>query len=414
MSVTIADIRRAARLLEGAVVRTPSVASPSLSELTGARVVLKLENFQHTGSFKDRGALVKLASLGSGTANGIVAASAGNHAQGVVHHARRLGIKAIIYMPKNTPFTKVARTESLGARVVVHGESFAEAREAAAKAARSGNLAFVHPYDDEAIIAGQGTVGLEMLVDDPDLDVLVVPVGGGGLISGVALAAKDTNPEISVIGVQAAAFPSMYAAIRNEPSGGGGQTLADGIAVKTPGTLTEKIVKDLVSDIVLVDEADLESAVEAFVRAQRVVAEGAGAAPLAALVRRRDRFAGQKVGLVVSGGNIDARLVSSILMRGLVREGKLVRLRVEISDSPGTLAEVTSRIGAAGGNIVEIFHQRLFQDVPVKRAEVDVVVETLDSDHVHDLIESLRESGFPTRRLSATADTDTDTDAEAG
>ena len=408
MTVTIADIRKAARLLEGAVVRTPSIASSRLSELTGARVVLKLENFQHTGSFKDRGALVKLASLGSRTVKGVVAASAGNHAQGIAHHARRLGVAATIYMPKNTPFNKVARTESLGARVIVQGESFAEAREAAEEAARTGDLAFVHPYDDEKIIAGQGTVGLEMLADDPDLDVVVVPVGGGGLISGVALAAKDANPEIAVIGVQAAAFPSMYAAIRNEPPSGGGQTLADGIAVKTPGTLTRKIVKELVSDIVLVDEAELESAVEVFIRAQRVVAEGAGAASLAALVRQRDRFSGQKVGLVVSGGNIDARLVSSILMRGLVREGKLARLRVEISDSPGTLAEVTSRIGAAGGNIVEIFHQRLFQDVPVKRAEVDVVVETLDGDHVRDLIESLRESGFPTRRLSATAD------AEAG
>ncbi|MBI2978343.1 MAG: threonine ammonia-lyase [Rhodospirillales bacterium] len=403
-AVTADGIRAAGRLLAGRVVRTPSLRSQGLSELTGADIVLKLENLQVTGSFKPRGAYVKLISLEARDKKaGIVAASAGNHAQGVAYHARNLKIPATIYMPEATPFTKVGRTEALGAKVVLEGETLSEARAAAMKFARYAGRAFIHPYDDAKIIEGQGTVGLELLADFPDLDVIVVPVGGGGLLAGIAVAAKALRPKIELVGVEAALYPSMSQALKGETSGGRGQTLAGGIAVKTPGALTTPIIAKLVNDIVLVDEAALEQAVQAYLEVPRLVAEGAGAASLAAVMANRKRFGGRKVGLVVSGGNIDSRLLASVLMRGLVRGGRLVRLRVEITDNPGVLSKVTGKIGDCGGNIIEVYHQRLFYDVPVKQAEVDVVIETLDADHVREIMTGLEKAGFAVRLLGGTS-----------
>ncbi len=404
MTVSIDDIRAAAEVLDGEVLRTPSIPSPPISALSGAQVVLKLENLQHTGSFKPRGALVRLAGMDADAAKaGVVAASAGNHAQGVAFHARRRGIPATIVMPTDTAFTKVARTEALGARVVLHGGDVGEAGDHARNLAEAEGLQFIHPYDDEKIIAGQGTIALEMLADHPDLEVVVVPIGGGGLIAGIATAAKALKPGIEIVGAEAALFPSMHNALRGKAPGGSGHTMADGIAVKVPGTMTRPIIEELVADILLVDEESLERAVQTYLEAQRLVVEGAGAASLAAFVEYRDRFQGKKVGLVVSGGNIDSRLLSSILMRGLVRAGRLVSMRVEITDAPGVLAKVARLIGDCGGNIVEIYHQRLFYDVPVRLAEVDVVLETVDPDHVRELLRRLSDAGFPARLLSSTS-----------
>ncbi len=404
MSVCIDDIQAAAAILNGEVARTPCIPSQAISELTGADVVLKLENLQHTGSFKARGALVKLAALEDEERQaGVVAASAGNHAQGVAYHARRLGVPATIVMPKGTPYTKIGRTEALGARVLLEGETIAEAHDHAVGLANTDGLSFIHPYDDEKIIAGQGTIGLEMLADHPDLGAVIVPVGGGGLIAGIAAAVKVLKSKVEVFGVEAALYPSMYRILRGEEAGGGGRTVADGIAVEKPGRLGATMVKNLAEDIFLADEASLEQAVLTYLEVQRIVVEGAGAAPLAALMGNKERFAERKVGLVVSGGNIDSRLLSSILMRGLARQGRLVRLRIEISDAPGVLAKVAAMIGDSGGNIVEVYHQRLFYDIPVKLADVDVVVETLDAEHVHKLIAKLSRAGFHTRLLGGTS-----------
>jgi len=399
-SVTFDDIRAAAEQIKGRVLETPAIASAALSEMSGAEVVLKLENLQHTSSFKPRGALVKLLSMSDAEQKaGVVAASAGNHAQGVAFHARNLGIPATIYMPVGTPFTKVRRTESLGAEVVLEGEGLKETRERAQAFADGQGKQFVHPYDDEKIVAGQGTVGLELVGAHPDLEALIIPIGGGGLITGSAIAAKALNPDIEIIGVEAALYPSMKGAIDGVADMSGGQTVAEGIAVKVPGDLTRPIIEELVSDIVLVGETSLEHAVQTYLEVQRLVVEGAGAASLAALLDNRERFQGRKVGLIVSGGNIDSRLLSSILMRGLVRDGRLVRLRIGINDQPGVLAKVTGLIGDCGGNIVEVYHQRMFYDIPVKLADVDVVIETLDAEHVQEIVSSLSQAGFKTRRL---------------
>ncbi len=404
MSVTIDDIRAAATLLDGAIVKTPTARSRVLSALCGCDVVLKFENLQYTASFKDRGALVKLASLTEKERRaGIIAVSAGNHAQGVAYHAERLGIPATIVMPKDTPFNKIQHTEAFGARVVLQGDSLDESLEHATALRESKKLTFVHPYDDEAIVAGQGTVALEMLEAAPEIDVLVVPVGGGGLIAGMAIAAKALKPEIEIVGVEAALYPSMYEALRGTNGRSGGQTIAEGIAVKAPGEITRPIVEARVDDIVLVDETGIEEAVRLYIEIEKSVVEGAGAASLAAVLANRDKFAGRTVGLVVSGGNIDSRLLASILMRGLVRDGRMASVRVEISDAPGALAKVARLIGDNGGNIIEIYHQRLFHDVPVKMAELDVVIETRDAAHVRDIIGALGEAGFPTRLLSSTA-----------
>jgi threonine dehydratase len=404
LSVAFEDIRAAAAAIAGAVLRTPAVRAPALSELVGGDIVLKLETLHPTGSFKERGALTKLLSLDAAQRRaGIIAMSAGNHAQGVAYHARRLGIPATIVMPADTPFTKVERTEAYGARVVLRGAGLAEARGAADEIARAQDLSVVHPYDDAKVIAGQGTVALELLADHPDLDAIIVPVGGGGLVAGIAVAAKTIKPAIEIIGVQCALYAAMLHALGRGPAPSGGTTLAEGIAVKEPGALTTAIVAALVDDIVLADEDALERAVAALLDVEKLVVEGAGAAPLAALLAAPARFSGKRVGLVLSGGNIDARLLASILQRQLVRAGRLVRLRIEISDLPGALAKIAGIIGENGGNIIEIYHQRLFQDVSVKLAEVDAVLETRNPRHVGELIASLAAAGFPTRLLSSTA-----------
>jgi len=398
---TLADIQDAASVIRDAVARTPSVPALALGAALGLDIVLKLETQQRTGSFKERGAFYKLASLTADERQrGVIAMSAGNHAQGVAYHAQRQGIPATIVMPQGTPFTKIERTAGYGARVVLRGENLTEARTAAFELAAAEHLVFLHPYDDFHIITGQGTIGLEMLADHPDLDVLVVPIGGGGMISGVAIAAKALKPSIRIVGVQTDSYPSMHHALKGLPAPTPGQTVAEGIGVKEPGVMTEAIVRAHVDEIVLVDEDKLERAIEMLLTQQKLVAEGAGAAGVAALVADPERYKGQKVGVVLCGGNIDARILSSILMRGMVRSGRLVRLRSEITDSPGTLAKVARIIGEAGGNIVEIFHQRLFHDVPVKLADLDVVVETRDMIHVREIMAQMDEAGFKTRLLS--------------
>ena len=405
MTVSASDIKAAAKEIEGEVMRTPLVAAPRLSEILGCELYLKLENQQYTGSFKDRGALNKLKSLTAEQAGyGVIAMSAGNHAQGVAHHARRLGIPATIVMPEFAPFTKVERTRELGARVVLLGDTLDASAVAAREIADQENLTFVHPYDDPKIVAGQGTIGFEMLEDQPELDTIVVPIGGGGIISGIAIAAKSVKPEIEIYGVEAELFPSMYQAVNELAPSAGGQTLADGIAVKNPGALTRPIIEELVEDILLVDEALIETAVHVLVEQQKIVAEGAGAAGVAALMKEKERFAGRKVGVVICGGNIDVRLLSWVLTRGLVRDGRMVRLRIGIVDRPGVLANVARLIGETGGNIIEVYHQRLFYDVPAKQADVDAVIETRNAEHVHEIIAALEAGGFPTRVLSARSD----------
>ena len=405
MTVTAEDIRAAAPEIAGEVVRTPLVPAARLGQSLGCELYLKLENLQYTGSFKDRGALVKLKSLTPEQAEyGVIAMSAGNHAQGVAYHARRLGIPATIVMPEFAPFTKVERTRDLGAKVVLTGDTLDASAVAAREIAAQENLTFVHPYDDPKIVAGQGTIGFEMLEDNPDLDTIVVPIGGGGIISGISTAAKSVKPNLSMIGVEAELYPSMYQAINELPPAFGGQTLADGIAVKNPGELTREIIARLVDDILLVDEPTIETAVTLLVEQHKIVAEGAGAAGVAALLKEPERFAGRKVGVVICGGNIDVRLLSWVLTRGLVRDGRMVRLRIGIVDRPGVLAQVAKLIGDTGGNIIEVYHQRLFYDVPAKQADVDAVIETRNAAHVDEIVGALRAGGFPTRILSPRSD----------
>jgi threonine dehydratase len=412
LPVTIAAVRGAASAIAGAIAPTPTVAAAALSELTGSDIFLKLETLHRTGSFKERGALTKLLTLDAGERRaGVVAMSAGNHAQGVAYHAQRLGIPATIVMPEGTPFIKIDRTEAFGAEVVLKGDSLSAAREAADALARDQGRVLIHPYDDAVVIAGQGTIAFELLADRPDLDTLVVPIGGGGLISGIAVAAKALNPGIEIVGVQSTLYPSMYRLMRGEDprSPAAASTLAEGIAVKEPGRLTRRIVKALVSDILLVDEVMLETAVETLLEREKLVAEGAGAAGVAAVLAAPERFRRRRVGIVICGGNIDARLLASILMRGLVREGRLVRLRSELPDVPGALSRLSGVIGKHAGNIVEVHHQRLFHDTSVKRAELDVVVETQNRRHVEALIAALIAAGFPTHLLPGTNDTGRDT-----
>ena len=400
--VTLETVRAAAAALEGRIVRTPLVPAFRLSRQLGCELFFKCENFQVTGSFKDRGACNKLMSLTPEQARrGVIAMSAGNHAQGVAYHAQRLGIPATIVMPAFAPFTKVQRTRAYGARVVLIGETLDVSAEKAREIAEAEGLVFVHPYDDPAIIAGQGTAGLEILEDAADLDALVVPVGGGGLISGIAIAVKALQPSLEVIGVEAALFPSMLQALRGEPIEAGGATLADGIAVKTPGALTREIVRALVDDLRLVDETALETAVHRLAEEQKMVAEGAGAAGLAAVIAEPERYAGKKVGVVICGGNIDMRLLSGVLIRGLVRDGRLVRLRITIVDQPGQLARLSQVIGGTGANIIEVDHQRLFADVPAKRADIDVTLESRDAEHVEEIVAALDQAGFPARVLAS-------------
>ncbi len=407
LPVEIGDIRRAATALADAIAKTPLVPTPALSDAVGGEIWLKLETQHPTGSFKERGALNKLLTLNPNERGaGVVAMSAGNHAQGVAYHARRLGIPATIVMPEGTPFTKIDRTESLGATVVLEGDSLIAARRAADALANDKGLVPVHPYDDPAVIAGQGTIALEMLADQPELDTLIVPIGGGGLISGIAVAAKALRPQIEIVGVQSALYPAMVDALNGKPpdTAAAGATLAEGIAVKEPGQLTRRVVAALVADILLADDTQIEAAIEHLVDREKLVVEGAGAAGVAALLANPKRFRGKRVGIVITGGNIDARLLASVLMRGLVREGCLVRLRSELPDVPGALARLSAVIGARGGNIVEVHHQRLFQDASVKRAELDVVIETQNRRHVTAIVAALISAGFPTELLSSHSD----------
>jgi threonine dehydratase len=397
---TLDDIRRAADTIRGSVVETPANHSRTLSAITGAEVVLKFENLQFTASFKDRGALVKLLSLSAEERRqGVLAMSAGNHALAVAYHAQRLGIPAVIVMPRFTPSVKVEHTRAHGAEVILHGTSFDDAATFAEALCAERRHTLVHPYDDEHVIAGQGTIALEMLAAHPDLDVLVVPVGGGGLVSGIAIAAKGLRPDIRVVGVQSERFPAMRQAVAGEPIHCGTSTIAEGIAVKRPGRLTLPVVRTLVDELVLVGEAALEEAVLLLLEVEKTVAEGAGAAALAALCTHRDRFAGRRVGVVLSGGNIDPTILSSIILRGLVRSRRLVRLRVELPDVPGALADVTRLIGDADANIVEVRHQRAFATVPVRAAEVEFVIETRGADHAREVVAALARGGLAPRML---------------
>jgi threonine dehydratase len=398
--IGLEEIEAAREVLAGQIVRTPTIAAPKLSALTGAEVYVKCESLQFTGSFKDRGAFVKLASLSDSEARrGVIAMSAGNHAQAVAYHASRLGIPATIVMPEHTPFVKVANTEAFGAEVVLSGRGLYEAQARAVEIAEERGLVIVHPYDDPRIIAGQGTIALEVLHDVPDLDVIVVPIGGGGLIAGNAIAAHAIKPDLEVIGVCSAACPSMYAALRGEEVVCSEQTLADGIAVKAPGKLTLPIVREHVSRIVLVDEPAIERAICALLGLQKIIAEGAGAASLAALLTEPERFRGRKLCLYLTGGNIDPRMLASVVVRGLEREGKIVSLRLTITDQPGVLGRVATILGASGANILEVFHRRTMLDVPARGATLDLMIETKDKAHASQAIGRLEAEGFQVSRL---------------
>ncbi|MFN7054875.1 threonine ammonia-lyase [Hyphomonas sp.] len=400
LPVTLADVQTAARVLEGNIERTELAHSKTLSAITGAEVWIKFENRQYTAAFKERGALNKLSKLTAAEKRrGVIAASAGNHAQGVAYHARRLGIPATIVMPQTTPFNKVEHTRDHGARVLLEGLTFDEAKAHAYDVCEREGLTFVHPFDDADIIAGQGTVALEMLADNPDLDTLVVPIGGGGLISGMAIAAKALKPEIRVIGVQTAMYPAMHGAMRGRTAKTGGATIAEGIAVKEVGEITRGICERVVDDVVLVEEEHLERAITLFVEVEKTIAEGAGAAGLAALLAHPSRFYGRKIGLVLCGANIDTRLLASVLTRALVRENRLARIRIVGDDRPGLLAVVSKIIGDNGANIMEVAHNRIALDVPAKGAEFDILMETRDSQHTQEVIDALAMAGYPPRPL---------------
>ncbi len=402
MTVTLADIQEARRLIAGTVLRTPMLPAPRLSALTGADVYVKYENLQVTNSFKDRGALVKLSSLTEPErARGVVAMSAGNHAQSVAYHAARLGIPATIVMPVTTPFVKVAATRSHGAEVVLDGETVAEAQARCETIMAERGLTLVHPYDDPHVMAGQGTIALEMLEEVPDLDVLVIPIGGGGLIAGNAIAARAVKPDIAIVGAEAALYPSVWNALRGEQRPVGGSTLAEGIAVKNVGKLTLPVIRDLVVEIVLVDEEHLERAVNAYLTLQKTMAEGAGAAGLAALLAEPARFTGKKVGLILCGGNIDPRILASIMVRELDRENRIVSFRLTIPDRPGVLGIIATRLGALGANILEVEHRRLLLDVPAKGAKLDVTIETRDATHANEIMSALTGDGFQPVRIAA-------------
>ena len=404
MTVTIADIEAARRVIKGAVLRTPMLPAPRLSALTGTEIYVKYENLQVTNSFKDRGALVKLASLGEAERKrGVIAMSAGNHAQAVAYHAARLGIPATIVMPVTTPFVKVAATRSHGAEVVLDGETISEAQARCEKIQAERGLTLVHPYDDARIIAGQGTIALEMLEEVPDLDALVIPIGGGGLIAGNAIAARAANPKIQIVGAEAALYPSVWNEITGEHLPIGGPTLAEGIAVKNVGRLTLPVIRELVAEIVLVNEAQLERAVNAYLTLQKTMAEGAGAAGLAALLAKPDRFRGKRVGLILCGGNIDPRILASIMVRELERETRIVSFRLTIPDRPGVLGLIATRLGDLGANILEVDHRRLFLDVPAKGAKLDVTIETRDAAHAEDIMTALAGDGYQPVRIESGA-----------
>ncbi|MCT4656781.1 MAG: threonine ammonia-lyase [Cohaesibacter sp.] len=399
---TLEDIKRAANQIAGSVLRTPTLPAYKLSQALGADIFVKYDNMQITNAFKERGALVKLLSLNDEQRRaGVVAMSAGNHAQAVAFHASRLGIPSTIVMPEFTPFVKVAATKAFGADVILEGETVAEAGLAAQRLSETKGMVFVHPYDDFDIIRGQGTVALEMLADVGELDCLVVPIGGGGLISGMAIAAKTIKPTIEIIGVETELYPTMYNELKQTNLECGGQSLAEGIAVKKAGRLPASIAADLVSDIVLVSEGQIEQAINAFATHLKTMAEGAGAAGLAALIAEPGRFEGRKVGLLLSGGNIDPRLLSSIMVRQLGRKQQIVGLRITIPDRPGVLGEISTIIGDLGGNVLEVDHHRTFLNVPVKGASIDITIETRDAAHAQDIIRGIEAKGHKVEHLNA-------------
>ncbi len=395
LAVGLDAIEAARRCLMGAVVETDCDWSRTLSAILGCKIWLKFENLQFTASFKERGALNRLAALSADERRrGVIAMSAGNHAQGVAYHASRLGIPTTIVMPVSTPTVKVMNTRAHAAQVILHGETVEEAAAFARRQGRERRLTFIHPFDDPLVIAGQGTITLEMLGSAPEIDTLVVPIGGGGLISGMAIAAKALRPDIQVIGVEADLYPSMYNAIKGSALPMRGDTLAEGIAVKAPGKLTEPIVRQLVDDILLVTEPQIENAVSLLINIEKTVVEGAGAVGLAALCANRARFKGRNVGLVLCGGNIDTRLLASVLTRELAREGRLTQLSIDLVDRPGTLGKVANILGDAGANIVEVTHQRTFSDLPAKAAVLEVVIETRDRSHLQETVAKLKAAGL--------------------
>jgi threonine dehydratase len=395
LPVTLADIEAAARRIEGAVVRTPTLFSRTLSETTGAQVWVKFENLQFTAAYKERGALNKLLLMDPAIrARGVIAASAGNHAQAVAYHGARLGVPVTIVMPTSTPSIKVAQTEGHGAGIVLHGEMYDDAYSEALRIAEAQGLTFVHPFDDPEIMAGQGTVALELLADAPEIDTLVVPIGGGGLISGVGIAAKALRPDLRLFGVQADLYPSMYCRISGDERVSGGDTIAEGIAVKKPGRVTASVIEQVVDEILLVPERHLETAVSLYLQIEKTVAEGAGAAGLAALLAHGDRFRGRKVGLILTGGNIDTRLLATVLLRDLARSGRMARLRVQLQDRPGALLSVMKLFDRHSVNIIEIYHQRVFTTLPAKDAFIDIECEARDAEHLEALVAALEEAGF--------------------
>jgi threonine dehydratase len=394
-SLTLDDVRVAATRIAGQVVRTPTMHSKTLSAMTGAEIWLKFENLQFTAAYKERGALNALLQLTEEQRRrGVIAASAGNHAQGLSYHGTRLGVPVTIVMPRTTPTVKIMQTESVGGTVVLEGETFDEAYAHARSMERQMGLTFVHPFDDPHVAAGQGTVALEMLEDVPDLDMLAVPIGGGGLLTGMGTAARGINPNIGLIGVQALLFPSMFVKLKHEDLPCGGDTLAEGIAVKEPGTFTSAVLAGLVDDIVLVDEAHLEQAVSLLLQIEKTVVEGAGAAGLAAVIANREIFAGHKVGIVLTGGNIDTRLLANVLLRDLARSGRLGRLRITLQDRPGALFKVVEEFNRHQVNILEVWHQRIFTSLPAKGLTAEIECEARDRDQIDRLVEALRARGY--------------------
>ncbi|WP_374409138.1 threonine ammonia-lyase [Pelagerythrobacter sp.] len=394
-NLTIDDVRAAAKRIEGAVVRTPTMYSKTLSEIAGADIWLKFENLQFTAAYKERGALNALLLLSpEQRERGVIAASAGNHSQGLSYHGTRLGVPVTIVMPRPTPTVKVMQTESVGGNVVLEGETFDEAYAHARKLEKELGLTFVHPFDDPHVAAGAGTTALEMLEDAPEIDCFVTPIGGGGLISGMSTVARALKPDIQVVGVQAALFPSMYAKVKGEQRDCGGDTLAEGIAVKAPGAFTSQVIAERVDDILLVSEESLEKAVSLLLQIEKTVVEGAGSAGLAAVLEHRERFAGRKIGLVLCGGNIDTRLLANVLLRDLARSGRLARLRITLQDRPGALYRVMREFEAHNVNIIEIYHQRIFTSLPAKGLITDIECEARDREQIDALVEALRGKGY--------------------
>ena len=395
MKINIETITRASKELIGNIIRTPTIRSQHLSNEINGEIFLKLENLQYTSSFKVRGAYTSITRLNEEQKKmGVIAMSAGNHAQAVAWWAKKERVNATIVMPEHAPLFKVMKTKSLGADVILRGRTLNESQTYVSELVNDKKLTLIHPYDDSNVVIGQGTLGLEFMEDVKDLDLLVIPIGGGGLISGISIVAKALNPNIKIYGVQTEKFPSMYNVLHQKELAILGDTLADGIAVKKPGKITSEIIKDHVDDILLINEFELEKAISSLFENERIVAEGAGAAGVAAMMKNKEKFSGKKVGTVICGGNIDARLFASILNRKLLMDGRMTKVRIDIIDEPGMLARISNLIAKYGGNIIEIYHQRMFNDVPVKNAKIDAIIEALSVEHIASIIKALREDGF--------------------